>query len=190
MGVLLSGGTDSSAIAATLHYLNPSRDDIKLISAVGVDGSDEQPFIDAMARHLDRPVEKVVLNYSASKALDLISEASWFNDEPLGSFSTIAHYLLMKRARDLGVTVLLSGQGADEILCGYKKYLGFYIQELLTSGRWLAAARVFGSFFRNDTVLSEVNYREMKRYLPQGLRLPEIDVRGPALLDFNQRIPV
>jgi asparagine synthase (glutamine-hydrolysing) len=191
VGVLLSGGLDSSAIAATVHHLDPSRDDIKLISAVGANGhNDEQPFIDVMATYLNRSVEKVVLNYPASEALDFISEASWFNDEPVGSFSTVAHYLLMKRARDLGVTVLLSGQGADEILCGYKKYIGFYIQELLTSGRWLAAARVFGSFFRNDTVLSEVNYREMKRYLPEGLRLPEIDVRGPALLDFNQRIPV
>jgi len=190
VGVLLSGGTDSSAIAAVMHSLDPSRRDIKLISAVGIDGRDEQLFIDTMMHHLKRPVEKVVLGYPASKAFDLISEASWFNDEPLGSFSTVAHYLLMNRARDLGVTVLLSGQGADEILCGYKKYLGFYIQELLTSGRWLAAARLFGRFFGNGTVLSEVNYREMKRYLPQRLRLPEIDVRGPALLDVNQRIQV
>ena len=53
----------------------PFQDDIKLISAVGIDGSDEQPFIDAMANHLKRNVEKVALDYSASKALDLISEA-------------------------------------------------------------------------------------------------------------------
>src|SRR5262245_52915892 len=38
VGVLLSGGTDSSAIAAAVHYLNPSRNNIKLISAVGVNG--------------------------------------------------------------------------------------------------------------------------------------------------------
>ena len=54
VGVLLSGGTDSSAIAAVLHYLNPARHDIKLISAVAADGRDEQPFIDTVARYLSR----------------------------------------------------------------------------------------------------------------------------------------
>jgi asparagine synthase (glutamine-hydrolysing) len=190
VGVLLSGGTDSSAIAAALHYLNPSRNDIKLISAVGVNGGDEQQFIDVMASHLKRGVEKVVLNYPASKALDLITEVSWFNDEPLGSFSTVAHYLLMKRAKDLGVTVLLSGQGADEILCGYKKYVGLYVQELLASGRWLTAAQVIRAFLGTGTVLSQINYQETKRYLPLWLRLPEIDIRGPALLDIREMIRV
>ena len=135
VGVLLSGGIDSSAIAATVHHLDPSRNDIKLLSAVGEYGSnDEQPFIDMMANHLKRPVEKVVLNYPSSKALDISAEVSWFNDEPIGSFSTVAHHLLMKKASDCGITVLLSGQGADEILCGYKKYLGFYLQELIGAG--------------------------------------------------------
>ena len=183
VGVLLSGGVDSSAIAATVHHLNPSRDDIRLISAVGENGrNDEQPFIDMMADHLKRNVEKVVLDYPSSKAFDMISEATWFNDEPIGSFSTLAHYLLMKRARELGVTVLLSGQGADESLCGYHKYLGFYLQKLIASGQWLIAARVFATFMRRGTVFSQVNYREAKRYLPNWLRFFETDVRGPALL--------
>jgi asparagine synthase (glutamine-hydrolysing) len=190
VGMLLSGGTDSSAIAAAIHHLDPCRDDIKLISAVAENGNDEEPFIDIMAGHLKRGVEKVVLNYEASRALDLITEVSWFNDEPVGSFSTVAHYLLMNRARDLGVTVLLSGQGADESLCGYKKYLGFYVQELLSSGQWLRAARTVRSFIENNTVLPQVDYGEMKRYLPQWLRLPEIDVRGANLMEFNEGIRV
>src|SRR5215813_497354 len=190
VGVLLSGGTDSSAIAAALHYLDPSRHDIKLISAVSDSGNDEQPFIDTMGSYLKREVEKVMLNYSPSRALDLISEVSWFNDEPIHNFSTVAHYLLMNRARDLGITVLLSGQGADEILCGYRKYLGFYIQELLASGKWLAAARVTGGFFGRGTVFSQISYCEAKRYLPMWLRFPETDIRGPALIETNERIHV
>ena len=191
VGVLLSGGTDSSAIAAAVHHLEPSREDIKLISAVGGNRSDdEQTFIDTMANHLKRSVEKVVVDYPVSKALDLISEVSWFNDEPIGSFSTLAYYLLMKRAGDLGITVLLSGQGADESLCGYKKYLGFYLQELMVSGQWLAAAQVLRAFLRRGTVLSQATYREAKRYLPGWLRLSEIDVRGPALLEASKRVDV
>ena len=183
VGVLLSGGLDSSAIAATVHHLDPSRDDIKLISAVGANGhNDEQPFIDVMATYLNRHVEKVVLNYRPSKALDMISEATWFNDEPIGSFSTLAHYVLMKRAKELDVTVLLSGQGADESLCGYNKYLGFYLQQLMMSGQWLLAAGIFARFLQRGTVVSQFSYREAKRYLPWWLRFSEDDVRGAALL--------
>jgi len=191
VGVLLSGGVDSSAIAAAIHHLQPSRNDIKLISAVGSEGEqDEQRFIDRISKHVNLPVEKVVLNYSPAQALDLVSEVSWFNDEPIGNFSTVAHYLLMKRARDLGVTVLLSGQGADEILCGYKKYLGFYLQELISAGRWIAAAHVLQGFIRNGTVLSQFTYQETKRYLPPRFRLPELDIRGFALLDNIERVHV
>jgi asparagine synthase (glutamine-hydrolysing) len=52
----------------------------------------------------------------------------------------------MKRAADLRVTVLLSGQGADEALCGYKKYLGFYLQELARGGHMLQAGRVLAAY--------------------------------------------
>ena len=191
VGILLSGGIDSSAIAATVYHLDPSRDDIKLISAVGQSGNqDEQPFIDIVARHLRRPVEKVVLNYPYSEALEMISEVSWFNDEPIAGFSTVAHYLLMKRARALGVTVLLSGQGADESLCGYRKYLGFYLQELIAAGKLGTAAQTFLKFVQQGTVVSQFNYREAKRYLPQWLRFSEIDIRGPALLEASETIHV
>jgi asparagine synthase (glutamine-hydrolysing) len=183
VGVLLSGGTDSSAIAAAVEQLEPSREDIKLISAVGNRGEqDEQSFIDAMAKHLNRPVEKVVLEFSPSRAIELLAEVSWFNDEPImATFSTVAHYLLMKRAKELNVTVLLSGQGADETLCGYRKYLGFYLQNLFRSGQWLTAGRTLNGFVWQGTVLSQFNYQEAKRYLPNWLRYPEIDIRGPAL---------
>jgi asparagine synthase (glutamine-hydrolysing) len=191
VGVLLSGGIDSSAIAATVHHLDRHRDDVTLISAVAKNGkNDEQPFIDMMAHHLKRSVEKVVVDYPSSNALDMVSEVTWFNDEPIGSFSTVAHYLLMKKARDRGITVLLSGQGADEILCGYKKYLGFYLQELISTGHLWTAAQACATFMQKRTVVSQFNYREAKRYLPRWLRFPETDVRGPALLESSQRIHV
>jgi asparagine synthase (glutamine-hydrolysing) len=192
VGVLLSGGIDSSAIAAAVHHIAPFRNDIKLISAVGDHGyNDEHAFIDVMANHLNRRVEKVVLDYAFSSALEMVSEVTWFNDEPIGlSLSMLAHYLLMKRAREIGITVLLSGQGADEILCGYKKYLGFYLQQLIASGQCLAAARVVAAFMRRGTVFSQATYREAKRYLPNWLRLSETDVRGRILREDSERIYV
>jgi len=190
IGVLLSGGCDSSAIAAAVHHLDPSRTDIRLISAVSSNGVDEQPFIDRMAHHLGRPVDKVVLDYSPAEAFDLIGEATYYNDEPIGGFSTVAHYLLMKRALDLQVTVLLSGQGADETLCGYKKFLGFYLQELVGAGHVLQAARVLSQFVTNGTVVSQFTLSKSKHYLPSWLRSAEIDWSGPALRAVNARVKV
>jgi len=190
VGVLLSGGIDSSSIAAAVHELNPEREDIRLISAVGNGGPDEQPFIDAVGRHLRRPIEKVVLDYPAEDTFSLVSKAVWFNDEPIQGFSSIAHYLLMERARQLGVTVLLSGQGADECLCGYKKYLGFYLHDLVRHGRLARATRVIGGFVSQRTVIPQFSYRHSKYYLPRWMRNGEIDIRGPRLQMANHWIPV
>jgi asparagine synthase (glutamine-hydrolysing) len=190
VGVLLSGGCDSSAIAAAVHHLDPARTDIRLISAVSDNGVDEQPFIDRMAAHIGRTVDKVVLNYSPAEAFTLIGETAYYNDEPIGGFSSVAHYLLMKRAFDLKVTVLLSGQGADETLCGYKKYLGFYLQHLAKTGRFLEAGRVLSQFIGNGTVVSQFTLSKSKYYLPSWLRAAETDWSGPALRAVDARVNV
>ena len=71
VGILLSGGIDSSAIAAAVHHIDPYRDNIRLISAVSENGDDEQSFIDIMGRHLKRNVEKVVMNHAPPSRLIL-----------------------------------------------------------------------------------------------------------------------
>jgi asparagine synthase (glutamine-hydrolysing) len=102
----------------------------------------------------------------------------------------VAHYLLMKRALDLKVTVLLSGQGADECLCGYKKYLGFYLQHLVRSGHLLQAGRVLSQFVSNGTVVSQFTLSKSKYYLPSWLRAAEVDWSGPALRAIDGRVSV
>src|SRR5262249_41176349 len=143
VGVLLSGGVDSSAIAAAMNSVMKGSDAVKLISVVSDGGRhDESPFVDRVARHLRRDAHKVVFDVKAKDFLPAMEDLSWFNDEPVGSLATLAYFRLMERAKELGVTVILSGQGADELLCGYSKYLGFYLQTLVRSGRWFKAGRV------------------------------------------------
>jgi asparagine synthase (glutamine-hydrolysing) len=79
--------------------------------------------------------------------------------------------------------VLLSGQGADESLCGYNKYTWFYLQELADRGLWSEAAHTFLQFWRNGVTVPEFTFGEAKRYLPRRWRLPELDVRGAVLRD-------
>ena len=182
VGLLLSGGLDSSAIAALVSERLGPDSDLTFISAVSDDrGTDESPFIHTVARHLARPVTEVRLDFPQAHILPLIARVTEQCDEPIGTFSCVAQNLLMQRARERGVTVLLSGQGADEVFCGYRKYAAFQLQSLARSGRWLAAARLLAAFVRERTVLNQFNMAEARRYLPQWLvpRLP--DVAGPAL---------
>lgn len=187
VGVLLSGGIDSSSIAAVMHSILGQGGELNLLSATSTNSSfDESRYIDIMARHLGRPAHKVVLDLTPSSALSLLEETCWYNDEPVGSFSNAAHYLLMQKAKDLGITVILSGQGADELLCGYRKYLGFYIQSLLGQGRIFSAARLAGGFLKRGTIIKQFSLAEGRRYLPFSPP-SAADIRGERLAGFAPR---
>src|SRR5690606_2164235 len=109
---------------------------------------------------------KVSVDLGAQEAFDLLGRVTWHHDEPVGSFSSVAHYLLMQAASSIGVKVVLSGQGADELLCGYKKYVGFQLQALVRARRPLAAIRLAGAAMRQGTLVRQFNLAEARRYLP------------------------
>lgn len=111
----------------------------------------------------------------------IFGEGTWFNDEPCGGLSNVAQYMLMKRARELGVKVLLSGQGADEAFCGYSKYLGFYLIALIRQRRYAKAARLFYEFLRNGTVIKQFTWGNAKRYFPRKMQTVVGDARGDRL---------
>jgi asparagine synthase (glutamine-hydrolysing) len=190
VGLLLSGGLDSSAIAALASERLGADGDLTFISAVSDDrASDESPFSRAVARHLERPLQEVRLEFPAQDIMPLIGRVTEQCDEPIGSFACVAQNLLMQRARELGVTVLLSGQGADEVFCGYRKYAAFQLQALARSGRWLAAARLLADFMRERTVLHQFNLADARRYLPRWLTPRRAEVGGPALADAGLLCP-
>jgi asparagine synthase (glutamine-hydrolysing) len=182
VGVLLSGGLDSSSIAAAVRHVRGPGEVLHLFSAVSGDPRlDEQPFIDCMAAHLGQQAHEVLIRPSPRELLRLLHTTTYFNDEPLGGFSYVVHYLLMCRAKELNVTVLLNGQGGDELLCGYLKYLGFYLQHLVRTGRAPGAARVLAEFAWQRTVLPQVRLAHAKRYLPRALRGLRLEIGGPRL---------
>lgn len=190
VGVLLSGGIDSSSIAAAMRQTLGRDANLHAISAVsGRPEYDETPFIESVSRHLACPVHYVLLNRNPAEWFDLLGTVVYANDEPVGSFSPVAHYLLMEEARRLGITVILSGQGGDENLCGYFKFLAFYLQQLSKGGHLLSALQVLSGFLRNGTVLSQFKISEAKRYIPRFVRRLEIDICGPRLHPHNFAVP-
>lgn len=180
VGVLLSGGVDSSVIAACAQRLQSDNGPpVVALSAVspGQPG-DESSYIDRVARHLGIEPIKVDTAWGADEAISLLHTVTWMNDAPLGSFSNVAFYLLMQRASEVGVTVVLSGQGGDELFCGYRKYLGFQFQALLRQHEYAKLARTAWDFWRNGMVLQQFNLTEAGRYLQ---RQPNDSVLGHAM---------
>lgn len=180
VGVLLSGGLDSSSIAAMAVRGQEPRPPA-LLAAVSDDPRfDESEHIRRVARHLGQPAHEVHIDLDPESTFDLAETATWYNDAPLNELSNIAHFKLMEAARDLGITVILSGQGADELLCGYKKYFAFHVQGLLRARRPVSAAAALASSMVQGTVIRQFNVREARRYLPSWAdRQPSLT--GPAL---------
>jgi asparagine synthase (glutamine-hydrolysing) len=206
VGVMLSGGVDSSVIAACVKQISPAeRQDIAVLSAVspGRPG-DESPYIDRVAHHLGIAPIKVDTAWGAEQAIELLRTVTWANDTPLGSFSNVAFYLLMQRAAESGIKVVLSGQGADELFCGYRKYLGFHLQELARQRKFAQLAGTAWSFARNGVLLGQFNLTEARRYLrrtqhhdalgeavrnvykPQALGLPPEGLAWRQWLDYRR----
>lgn len=185
VGVLLSGGLDSSAIAAIARRkLSPAR-----LTAIGVvsddTASDESAFINRVARHIDCDIEHVAVGGDALASMQEIENTTWQNDEPIAGLAVVAQSHLMRRARELGITVLLSGQGADELLCGYNKYYFMNLQELVRRDVRGAARELFSSVLSPAGRFPELSIAEARRYLT-GSRFAA-DLRGSALQQFPPR---
>lgn len=118
LGILLSGGIDSSTIAAfaTQH----ATEKVKTFS-IGFeeDSFDESKYARLVAKHLGTEHHEDRL--SAEKAGDLISDIGRWLDEPLSDGSLIPTFLLARFVRN-HVTVALGGDGGDELFAGYPMY--------------------------------------------------------------------
>lgn len=166
VAVLLSGGIDSSSITASMTSCVGNSNVTTLSAVSDKNGFDESVHINSVNSYLGVKPKLVCLNPTASDALNLVTTAVYHNDMPIGDFSNVAHLLLMREAASIGTKVVLSGQGADELFCGYKKYLGFYILTLLRNRKYFQAQKVLTSFLRNGAIINQFKLSEAKRYLP------------------------
>lgn len=165
VGVLLSGGVDSSSIVGAVAKAG-ALGNLTVLSVISDDPfANEERFIDLMAAFVNVVPQKVNVSTEPAGLLDRLSEAIWFNDEPLSGIADIAHLRLMERARSLGIKVLLTGQGADEQLGGYNKFLYFWLQEQLRHGHYLDAATTLAKFALHSDTLYEFRISEAIRYL-------------------------
>jgi asparagine synthase (glutamine-hydrolysing) len=116
VGVMLSGGLDSSAIAAAAVELGHKQ--FHTFSVAFSEGGEysELPYARRMAQHLGLQFHEVVIDQR--RFLEILPDAVRASDEPLADL-TIVPLLALLRLTRRHVKVALSGEGSDEILAGY-----------------------------------------------------------------------
>ncbi|MGD0013338.1 MAG: asparagine synthase (glutamine-hydrolyzing) [Bryobacteraceae bacterium] len=154
LGMFLSGGVDSSAIAALIRQTAPGP--VETFSV----GYREAPFSElGYARQVAQTIgtvhhEVIVTRDDFFAALPRLI---WHEDEPLAWPSSVSLYFVSKLASER-VKVVLTGEGADELFAGYARY-GFYLRNQRWAGRyrhvppglrqrirnWLAATRLLSA---------------------------------------------
>ncbi len=127
VGVLLSGGLDSSTIAALMVDLYPGK--VESFTVGFEEGSfDESDYARQVSKYLNTQHNEMIL--TSKKAVELVGEISGFLDEPFADSSIIPTYLLSRFARQK-VKVVLGGDGGDELFAGYPtvlshRLIGYY----------------------------------------------------------------
>jgi len=131
VGSCLSGGLDSSAIvmlASRLRQQAGHTEPLQCLHARAAEpGLDESPLAALVAQRSGSTLH--TLEPSREQVWQQMDAVVRTQEQPFASPSIFLQYALMHRARALGVPVLLDGQGADEILLGYPKYLAVLLAQ-------------------------------------------------------------
>jgi len=145
VGTCLSGGIDSSSIAVAVAAQGHEHQ--KTVTAYfDVAGFDERPFARAVVECTGAEAHWVTFDAGdLVKDLPSIVEAQ---GEPFGSTSICAGWYVMREAKRAGLTVMLDGQGGDEVFAGYRASFGYRLADLIHAGKVPEATRELRSFAR------------------------------------------
>jgi asparagine synthase (glutamine-hydrolysing) len=154
VGVALSGGIDSSSIALSVRHLTGPSQELHTFSYIADDPRlSEEHWVDLAGTAAGAVVHKVCP--SVDDLAQDFERLVTAQDEPFGSTSIYAQFRVFQRAQQVGVKVMLDGQGADELLGGYRGYLAVRLASLLRQKRWAEAS----AFFRRASTWPESGRR-------------------------------
>ena len=193
VGVALSGGIDSSAVACAVRLLEPDYP-LRVFSFVASESAiNESRWIDLVNR--DLAAEAFTVTPTAGELTTDLDDVILAQGEPFASTSIYAQYRVFRLMRDHGIVVSLDGQGGDEVFAGYHGYVGQRARSLLEMGDIRGAASFLrawstwpgrslgkgvaraGAEYAPAWAVSGV-YRRLPGVLPSAVRRDQLRSRG------------
>jgi len=175
VGTSLSGGLDSSYIVCMLtnEARRYERFNQRVFSARFSSDREisEGPQIDQVVEHSG--VQAFSVEPTPADLVDDITKLHWHQEEPFPSASIFLQWKVMQLARQHNTTVLLDGQGADELLAGYAPYFQLYQLDLLAQRRFatlLAETKSYRARARVAAAMFEKSDRRFNADVALGLR--------------------
>lgn len=187
LGVNLSGGLDSSCLFAFVDLSDDVGDELNCFTA----GFDD-PIYDEAAFAAEIPKRKAwhqhVSRLDAETAWDMIDPLMCAEEAPFGGIGTLSYYNLHKLIRECGVTVVLEGQGMDEMFAGYAYYRSAALPGVYQDGSTFLRPETLSRFAReHETDLEPFPARfpsELSNRLYQDIRHTKL----PRVLRMNDRL--
>lgn len=209
IALFLSGGLDSTAVAACLHDLKAPLETL----TVGFPGAkrDESELAAATSQHLG--LSHRIFPLDRPDPLALIREVSYKVDEPMGASGPLSKFKICQAAQESGYKVVFGGDGGDEVFCGYPRFFNMqaklspFNRQMRPLLRW--AVERFGknprvvntaadAYGKQDS-LSRHRWRMYPRYLaeeterllaPMGHRFSDADMLAPYLKHYEPNLPM
>jgi asparagine synthase (glutamine-hydrolysing) len=141
LGAFLSGGVDSTIIVGVMSRL--VKEPVKTFS-IGFEGDaayDETPYARLAAERFKTDHTQFQV---AASAVDLIDTLIWHHDGPFGDSSAVPTYIVSQLTREK-VTVVLTGDGGDELFAGYRRFYAALMSERIPRFVGAAAGAVLSS---------------------------------------------
>lgn len=165
VGACLSGGLDSSSLVALLARDGSGTRNqlLHTISARFADDPtlDEGFYVDEVLRHTNTIGREAAVDTESLKAdsRDLL----WHQEAPLMSASAYLEWCVHRTARKDGLTVMIDGQGADELLAGYQYYFAIRQNDWMNTNQW-------GQLAWNTWLQSKRLKKEAAKYVDSARR--------------------
>jgi asparagine synthase (glutamine-hydrolysing) len=182
IGTSLSGGLDSSTIAA---YLASSKINLHTFSATFPSFErDESSFIQQITSKFQ--LQNFGVSPTADDLINDFEKLCYHQEEPFNSSSIFAQYKVFELAKKNNVTVLLDGQGADEIFAGYTKYIQWFLQEVLSRHKLGANINEIKQLRKNNQPFNWGIKNHLAAFLPAhaAILLERKDYRKTAYNSF------
>lgn len=182
VGIFLSGGMDSAAIACV------AKPEIAFSCRFPLGPQfDEFPYSRLVAEHIG--ARQIVVEPTVEDFHTKLPSVVRALDQPVATASVIAEFMLAEKAREHGIKVILGGQGADEIFGGYVRYLLMHWERRIGDMEELRNYHSLARFFWNPAVFGDPveRYFDLVRRQPPADRAPYVE-RVRSYFDRHEQL--